>query len=113
MYERPVGISLCHAWGANPIYLIFRCILGVEPYETGYAQFICRPNLIHMPDFKCVCPVGKGKLHVEYDVQHFTVKAEDAEGFVASPSGFAIEGADKEQELYKMNAGETLVFVRR
>ena len=31
MYGRPYGKSLCHAWGASPIYLLGKYYLGVKP----------------------------------------------------------------------------------
>lgn len=36
MYGRPYGKSLCHAWGASPVYLLGRYYLGVEPLQPGY-----------------------------------------------------------------------------
>jgi hypothetical protein len=30
MYGRPFGKSLCHAWGASPIYLLGKYYLGVN-----------------------------------------------------------------------------------
>ena len=36
MYGRPYGKSLCHAWGASPLYLIGRYYLGIEPIIPGY-----------------------------------------------------------------------------
>lgn len=45
MCGRPYGKSLCHAWGASPIYLIGRYFLGVKPLKPGYAEYEVRPNL--------------------------------------------------------------------
>jgi alpha-L-rhamnosidase len=46
MYGRPFGKSLCHAWGASPIYLLGKYYLGVKPrhrrvscYYTIRAKF--------------------------------------------------------------------------
>ena len=45
MYGRPFGKSLCHAWGASPIYLFGRYVLGVEPTKPGYAEYVVAPDL--------------------------------------------------------------------
>ena len=37
MYGRPYGKSLCHAWGASPVYLLGKYYLGVRPTKPGYA----------------------------------------------------------------------------
>jgi alpha-L-rhamnosidase len=45
MYGRKFGKSLCHAWGASPIYLLGKYYLGVKPTSAGYATFVAEPNL--------------------------------------------------------------------
>ena len=42
-YRRPFGLSLCHAWGAGPAFLLPRLLVGLEPLEDGYARFAVRP----------------------------------------------------------------------
>jgi len=44
MYGRRFGKSLCHAWGAGPVYLFGRYVLGVEPVKPGYAEYLVTPN---------------------------------------------------------------------
>ncbi|PQC20855.1 hypothetical protein CUN37_12715 [Enterococcus faecium] len=36
MYGDPYGKSLCHAWGASPIYLLGRYFIGLYPTKPGY-----------------------------------------------------------------------------
>jgi hypothetical protein len=111
MYDRPYGKSLCHAWGANPIYLIYNCILGIEPLTVGYEQFICKPQLWMMPDFECACPIGKGTLYFSYDKTTFSIRAENGEGYLELPKEFVPCGqAEAEGGRYKICAGETLSF---
>ena len=43
MYGREFGKSLCHAWGASPIYLLGKYYLGVKPTSAGYATYIVEP----------------------------------------------------------------------
>ena len=45
MYGRPFGKSLCHAWGASPIYLLGKYYLGVRPTAPGYATYTVEPVL--------------------------------------------------------------------
>ena len=45
MYGRKFGKSLCHAWGASPIYLLGKYYLGVKPTSAGYATYDVIPNL--------------------------------------------------------------------
>lgn len=45
MYGRQFGKSLCHAWGASPIYLMGRYYLGVQPISAGYETYSIQPVL--------------------------------------------------------------------
>lgn len=45
MYGREFGKSLCHAWGASPIYLLGKYYIGVKPTSPGYATYTVEPNL--------------------------------------------------------------------
>jgi hypothetical protein len=45
MYGRPFGKSLCHAWGASPIYLLGKYFLGVKPLSPGYKTYLVEPQL--------------------------------------------------------------------
>ena len=45
MYGREFGKSLCHAWGASPIYLLGKYYLGVRPTSPGYATYVIEPRL--------------------------------------------------------------------
>ena len=45
MYGRPYGKSLCHAWGASPVYLLGKYYLGVKPVKEGYKEFAIAPVL--------------------------------------------------------------------
>jgi len=45
MYGRQFGKSLCHAWGASPIYLMGKYYLGVQPLTAGYETYSIQPVL--------------------------------------------------------------------
>lgn len=65
MYGDRFGKSLCHAWGASPIYLLGRWFMGVRPTSPGYATFEVRPQLTGMDWFEGTVPVGPwGEVHL-------------------------------------------------
>jgi hypothetical protein len=45
MYGRKFGKSLCHAWGASPVYLLGKYYLGVSPTSPGYETYTVQPQL--------------------------------------------------------------------
>lgn len=45
MYGLEFGKSLCHAWGASPIYLLGKYYLGVKPISPGYETYLIEPVL--------------------------------------------------------------------
>lgn len=64
MYGLKFGLSLCHAWGGGPIYLLGRYCLGVYPTSVGYKTYSVEPKLgmyksidgkVPLPDGKEVC----------------------------------------------------------
>ncbi len=65
MYGDRFGKSLCHAWGASPIYLLGRWFLGVEPTSPGYATFDVRPVAAGLDWFEGNVPIGRwGEVHI-------------------------------------------------
>lgn len=54
MYGLKYGKSLCHAWGASPIYLIGRYILGVKPTSPEYKTFEIAQKL-QIYQSRCAC----------------------------------------------------------
>ncbi len=80
MYGRPYGKSLCHAWGASPIYLLGRFYLGVEPKDPGYHTYTVKPHLGGLRWMRGDVPTPFGKIHVEMDAHHVTVYSDGGEG---------------------------------
>ncbi|WBL24689.1 alpha-L-rhamnosidase-related protein [Zunongwangia sp. HGR-M22] len=64
MYGRPYGKSLCHAWGASPIYLFGKYYLGVKPTAPGYAQYEIRPNLGGLDWMEGKVPTPNGEIEI-------------------------------------------------
>jgi alpha-L-rhamnosidase len=64
MYGRPFGKSLCHAWGASPIYLLGKYYLGVQPLSPGYATWSAEPVLGGLQWMQGKVPTPGGDIEV-------------------------------------------------
>lgn len=60
MYGKKYAKSLCHAWGATPIYLLGRYFFGVYPTAPGYEKFNVCPVIHGLGSFFCRVPAGEG-----------------------------------------------------
>ncbi len=80
MYGRPYGKSLCHAWGASPVYLLGKYYLGVCPTKPGYAEFEIRPTLGDLNWMEGDVPTPHGIIHVYMDKTQVRVLATEGEG---------------------------------
>ena len=66
MYGDPFGKSLCHAWGASPIYLLGKYFLGVKPAAPGYASYEVKPELRFFKELDCQVPAGDKTVRIRY-----------------------------------------------
>ena len=80
MYGRPYGKSLCHAWGASPIYLIGKYFLGVRPTKPGYEEYEVRPALGGLEWMKGDVPTPFGLIHIEMDSKQIKIRATGGRG---------------------------------
>ena len=80
MYGRPYGKSLCHAWGASPLYLLGRYFLGVKPTRPGYEEYEVRPVLGGLEWMEGDVPTPYGLIHVKVDGEHIRVKSHGGRG---------------------------------
>lgn len=64
MYGDPFGKSLCHAWGASPIYLLGRYFLGVRPTSPGYKTYEVKPAVQYFKKLDCTVPVREKSVHI-------------------------------------------------
>jgi alpha-L-rhamnosidase len=64
MYGRPFGRSLCHAWGASPLYLLGKYFLGVRPITPGYATYEIEPHLGGLQWMEGEVPTPHGNIKV-------------------------------------------------
>lgn len=82
MYGRPFGKSLCHAWGASPIYLLGKYYLGVRPVEPGYREFTITPVLGGLKWMEGSVPTPHGKIDVYADGRTMRITASEGEGWL-------------------------------
>lgn len=80
MYGRPYGKSLCHAWGASPIYLLGRYYLGVQPVKPGYEEYTVKPMLGGLEWMEGNIPTPFGTISVKMDKASVTVKSDGGKG---------------------------------
>ena len=64
MYGREFGKSLCHAWGASPLYLLGKYYLGVKPTAPGYANYVVEPNLGGLEWIQGKVPTPQGEIEL-------------------------------------------------
>ncbi|MCM3634639.1 amylo-alpha-1,6-glucosidase [Paenibacillus camelliae] len=88
MYGVAFGKSLCHAWGAGPVYLFGKYFLGVTPTSPGYETYQIRPNLGGLEHMKGTVPTGKGLISVEVDLTTIRVHSTHGKG------SFVIESSE-------------------
>ena len=92
MYGRPYGKSLCHAWGASPVYLLSKYALGVRPTSPAYATYEVRPNLMCFGSISGKVPTPNGVVEVSMDKTGVTVRADvDGGTLVIADKTYPIE----------------------
>ena len=80
MYGRPYGKSLCHAWGASPIYILGKYFLGVRPTKAGYEEYEVRPHLGGLEWMEGSVPTPFGKIEVSVRPGSVTVRSDGGSG---------------------------------
>ena len=80
MYGRPYGKSLCHAWGASPVYLMGKFYLGVKPTKPGYTEYEVKPTLGGLEWMEGEVPTPFGKVYVKMDARQVTVRSDGGKG---------------------------------
>ncbi|AEV99890.1 alpha-rhamnosidase [Niastella koreensis] len=74
MYGRQFGKSLCHAWGASPIYLLGKYYLGVQPTSPGYATWTAEPVLGGLQWMEGKVPTPHGDINVYCSTTQIKIK---------------------------------------
>lgn len=75
MYGKKYDKSLCHAWGAAPIYLLGRFFLGVYPTKPGFEAFSVKPHLGGFVFIEGCVPIMGGEVKIKLDGNSLSVTA--------------------------------------
>ncbi len=103
MYGRPFGKSLCHAWGANPVYLFGKYLMGVKPTSPAYATYTIEPTLAGLEWIRGKVPTPDGTIELYMNKKEIRVKTAEGKGILR------IESAKKpkvEEGVSVIQAGE-------
>jgi len=74
--------SLCHAWGANPVYLFGKYLLGVKPTAPGYTSYLIEPSLGGLKWINGKVPTPNGNIEVYMDETKLVVKSVQGNGII-------------------------------
>jgi alpha-L-rhamnosidase len=74
MYGREFGKSLCHAWGASPIYLLGKYYLGVKPTGPGYSTYTVEPVLGGLQWMQGSVPTPSGNIEMFVSTKEIKIK---------------------------------------
>ncbi len=103
MYNRKYGKSLCHAWGASPLYLLGRYLIGLEPTKPAYEEYRLCPKLVRLSSYSATLPLRDGDIRIESAKDTLTVYAEKTDGELwLSDALFDTEGWDEARGGYKI-----------
>ena len=80
MYGRKYEKSLCHAWGAGPVYLFGRYYLGVYATKPGYEAFEVAPQLGGLSEINGTVPINGGLVKVSLNSKTLSVIATKSGG---------------------------------
>lgn len=60
------NLDMNHAWGAAPLNVISRHLLGVTPLEPGFGKISIRPAFGNLKSASGLVPTAKGGVRIEY-----------------------------------------------
>jgi hypothetical protein len=104
MYGREFGKSLCHAWGASPIYLLGKYYLGVKPTSAGYATYSIEPSLGGLKWMQGEVPTPAGNIEMYVNAKQMKIKGTAGTGTLAFKS--KTKPSCKEGSIEKKGADE-------
>ena len=87
MYGDRFGKSLCHAWGASPIYLLGRYYMGIRPLCPGGERFAVEPHLEFFENLDCRFPIADGTVRIKWDGKNLDVTADVPGGVLRLTDG--------------------------
>jgi len=116
MYGRPFGKSLCHAWGASPIYLLGKYYLGVKPTSPGYKTYTVEPVLGGLEWMEGSVPATEGDIQVYCNTKQIKVKSGTGTGILhfksqTKPTCKDAAITDKGNQTYEMTIDKGREFI--
>ena len=107
MYGRDFGKSLCHAWGASPIYLLGKYYLGVKPTSPGYASYVIEPNLGGLQWMQGKVPTPKGDVEIYVSKEQVKITGAAGTGSLkikskVQPKGKNINAVNVSNDIYEI-----------
>jgi len=116
MYGREFGKSLCHAWGASPIYLLGKYYLGVKPASPGYATYDVEPNLGGLQWMEGKVPTPKGDIEIYVSREQVKVTGRTGIGTVrikskTLPTGKNVTAINKGENIYEITIQPGVEYV--
>ncbi|HWV74575.1 MAG TPA: hypothetical protein VN040_22810 [Pseudosphingobacterium sp.] len=115
MYGRPFGKSLCHAWGASPIYLLGKYYLGVKPTTPGYETYLIEPSLGGLEWMEGNVPTPNGQITLYCSQKEIKVKAGEGKGILRirsanKPKGKGVLAVKKDKDIYEINIEKNIDY---
>jgi hypothetical protein len=116
MYGRAFGKSLCHAWGASPIYLLGKYYLGVKPTAPGYATYVAEPRLGGLQWMQGKVPTPKGEIELHATNDRVAIKAPAGEGVLrlrskTPPTGNGVVAVSKGGNVYEIALAPGIEYI--
>ncbi|CAN5236374.1 alpha-L-rhamnosidase C-terminal domain-containing protein [soil metagenome] len=111
MYGRDFGKSLCHAWGASPIYLLGKYYLGVKPTTPAYATYLIEPQLGGLQWIDGKVPTPEGDVSVYCSTKEIKVTGAAGTGTLRFKS--KTKPVCKQAEVRSVSAGLYEVTVEK
>ena len=108
MYGREFGKSLCHAWGASPIYLLGKYYLGVKPTSAGYATYVVEPNLGGLQWMQGKVPTPRENIELYVSRDQVKIKGAAGTGTLiikskTQPTGKNVNAIAKGNDVYEIS----------
>ena len=80
MYGDKYAKSFCHAWGAGPLYLLGKYVLGISPDSVGYESFVAEPELCGLDFARGCVPTNKGTVEIYIDKENVEIYSDKTDG---------------------------------
>jgi len=108
MYGRPFGKSLCHAWGASPIYLLGKYYIGIKPVAPGYASYVAEPVLGGLQWMEGTVPTPHGSINLYCSKTQIKIRSDEGTGLLKirskiKPTGDNISVREAGEDRYEIS----------